>query len=102
MRMLALAFWLVGVITLLTPQAAAEISVVEVALAEEILDQQPHSPAQPSAYCEKDHRGEETLPIIDSSSGKVLYFWNRVKSTRGSVLRHTWFMNRGHGWKQVA
>ncbi len=102
MRMLALAFWLVGAITLLPPQAAAEISVIEVALSEEILDQQPRSPAQPSAYCEKDHRGQETLPIIDSSSGKVVYFWSRVKSTRGSVLRHTWFMNTGHGWKQVA
>ncbi len=62
MQMLALAFWLVGVITLLPPQTAAEISVVELALAEEILDQQPHSPAQPSAYCEEGPSGRGNSP----------------------------------------
>ncbi|MFQ5991990.1 MAG: DUF2914 domain-containing protein [Nitrospiraceae bacterium] len=93
---------LVGALMLSGGVAIAEMAVLGVALVGEIRGQEPHEPFKPFTACEKDKRADAPLPVIDSTAERTVYFWNKVSSTRKAMLRHTWYLNGGEGWKQMA
>lgn len=101
MGIYALAFLLASVLTFTPLLASAEMTVVGVALAQDIQDRQPLSEFEPTAYCEMDTEARETMPLVDSSVANRIFFWTKVQSGETGMLRHTWYLNTGTGWQQA-
>jgi len=76
-------------------------NILNVELAQNIIDREPALPSNPSAHCEKDKNHDSALPRIHTSDQQVV-FWNRVAATDSTVIRHSWLRMSDEGWKPMA
>ena len=79
------------------------MTVVEVALAEDIQDREPVGSVNPEVSCEKNGQSQPAaLPVVDSSAHGRMFFWNTVQSNADTTLRHIWLMKRDQNWQPMA
>lgn len=71
--------------------AFAQPKLTEVVFARDVANREPVEPFQPGAYCAKDASPPESLPVINSQSDSKVVFWNRLDSSAGTMIRHTWY-----------
>ena len=71
----------------------AEISVVDVELAESVQDREPFRPTQPPAQCLSDAPNETIVPSISTQRISTLYLWTKLHSAQGdeTSVRVGWF-----------
>ena len=82
--------------------SSQNMTVVGVALADNIQDREPVGSVSPSISCEKDGQSQAAIPVVDSSAHSRMFFWNTVKSSADTTLRHIWLMKRDQDWKPMA
>lgn len=78
------------------------MTVVGVALAENIQDREPVGPVNPSISCEKEGQSQAAIPVVDSNANGRAFFWNTVQSSGDSTLQHIWLMKRDQSWEPMA
>lgn len=69
----------------------AEQKLVDVLFARDVVGSEPVAPFEPGAYCEKEAEPSGSLPLIDSTKERRVFFWNLIESSRAGILRHTWY-----------
>ena len=80
-----------------------KMTVVGVAMAEDIQGREPVGSVTPSISCEKGKKSQVALPVVNSTTSPRVFFWNRVQSSTAGTLRHTWLMKRDQGgWEPMA
>ena len=78
------------------------MTVIGVALAENVKDREPVGSVNPSVSCRNNGQSQDAIPVVDSSVSGQVFFWNTVQSSTDSTLRHIWLMKRGQGWQPMA
>ncbi len=71
--------------------ASAELKLVDLLFARDVVNSETVRPFEPGAYCEKEAEPSGPLPVIDSTTERKVFFWNRFESSVTGVLRHTWY-----------
>jgi len=71
--------------------ASAEQKLVDLLFARDVVNSETVGPFEPGAYCEKDPEPSGPLPVIDSTTERKVFFWNRIESSVTGILRHTWY-----------
>jgi len=79
-----------------------KMTVVGVALAEDIQGREPVGSVNPSISCEKDKKSQVALPVVNATISQRVFFWSRVQSSTAGTLRHIWLMKRDQGWEPMA
>lgn len=102
MRRFSIALAIGASFLLISVPSWADFEVLDVALSSSIRGRQPANPITPSAYCEKHTSGKATLPTIDSSNWRKVFFWTRIASSSKGSIRHTWHQHVNDGWETVS
>jgi len=94
-------FLIVWCLYSLTP-AWADQELLAIALAPKIRNRQPVKPFSPPAHCEKDQKGEDSIPIVDVSRTRKVHFWTRMASTSWVKIRHSWHREIQGQWQLLS
>jgi hypothetical protein len=94
-------FLIVWCLNSLTPAWAGQ-ELLGIALAPKIRNRQPVKPFFPPARCEKDQKGEGSIPIVGVSRTRKVYFWTRMASTSWVKIRHSWHQKIKGQWKLLS
>ena len=71
--------------------ASAEQKLIDLLFARDVVNNETVGPFEPGAYCEKEAEPSGPLPVIDSTTERKVFFWNRIESSVTGILRHTWY-----------
>jgi len=71
--------------------ASAEQKLIDLLFARAVVNNDTGGPFEPGAYCEKEAEPSGPLPVIDSTTERRVFFWNRFESSVTGILRHTWY-----------
>ena len=85
----------------LSPAWAGQ-ELLAIALAPKIRSRQPVKPFTPPARCEKDQKGEDSIPLVEVSRNRKVHFWTRMASTSWVKIRHSWHHEIQGQWKLLS
>ena len=94
-------FLIVWCLFSLTPAWAGQ-ELLAIALAPKIQSRQPVKPFSPPARCEKDQKGEDSIPVVDVPRSRTIHFWTRMASTSWVKIRHSWHQKIKGQWKLLS
>jgi hypothetical protein len=92
-------------LVLLSPQyivaETGSIEILEVALAQDVVNREPVGVFDPPGFCGRTEGREEMVPVVHSKTVPKVYLWVKVESPVEGTLRHSWY-KAGMGWEKMA
>jgi hypothetical protein len=77
------------------------IEIVEVVLAQDVVNHEPEGAFEPPAFCERSEGQQNMVPVVDSQNNVKVCLWTKVQSTIDETLLHTWYKEDG-SWVKMA
>lgn len=82
--------------------AETGFQVEKVVISKHVANRNPEGIFSPSAYCEKDKKGQAAIPIVKTSLTSKVFFWTKVAAATKGTLRHSWHHQIEGTWTKVS